>query len=125
MIIEVIRKIDETALHYHHQDGRALTEMSMRDKYFYGILFSQMVLEGAAKENGRSAFGTIASFWPYFHMMFWKEWTAEVTHLFNVTKEHNHGITPMNVCPFVGGDEAVNVISPLHLIAQGITLDNV
>ena len=125
MIIDVIRKIDEAALHYDHHDARALAEMSKRDKHFYGILFSQMVLEGVAKENGHSSFGTIASFWPYFRTMFWTEWMAEVTHMFEATNEHNHGVTPINVCPFVGGEGAVNVISPLHLIAQGITLDNV
>jgi len=104
-------------------------DIPRKDRYLYGILFSQMMFEELARNKGFSMYSTFKSLWDkeesFFRKLFWEKWTSRIEDMMEVVRQWNYGVDIHNVSPYLGGKVPLNVISPFHLIAQAISLENV
>jgi hypothetical protein len=100
-----------------------------KNRYFYGILFSQMMFEELARNKGFAVFTTFKSVWDkeesFFRKLFWERWTSHIGVMREVVHQWNDGVNVGNVSPYIGEKVQLNVISPFHLIAHAITLEHV
>ena len=109
--------------------GSEPTDVPRKDRHFYAILFSQMMFEELARNKGFAMFTTFKSLWDkeesFFRKLFWERWTSRIGVMTEVVHQWNDGVNVDNVSPYLGEKVPLNVISPFHLIAHAISLENV
>lgn len=119
----------EVVLEMSKPHGSEPADIPRKDRYFYGILFSQMMFEELARNKGFAMFTTFKSVWDkeesFLRKLFWETWTSRIGVMKEVVSQWNDGVNVDNVSPYIGEKVPLNVISPFHLIAHAITLENV
>src|SRR5271156_614402 len=100
---EVVTEMATTPFKYDYHDGSEPVDMPKRDRYFYGILFTQMIFEEIARNDGFCTFATVKSLWDkeesFFKKLFWEKWTSRLGYMMEVVYQWNYGVDVSNVSP--------------------------